>query len=125
MKGWQALQLIEVCRLPQRPSDVLQMRASGYGPKARLAFDVACVSFANQFERMRDETVERPAPEMKHRKPTVLAPKYSHRELLGFLGIEVKDRDAAAAMATGQGWMPVGDDDWAAVWGDEGAGEGD
>lgn len=122
MKGWQALQLIEICRLPQRPSDVLEMRQAGYGPKARLAFDAAVVGFVNQYERMRDETVERPAPETRNHKPTVLVPKYSQAELLAFLGIEARGQEAAAGAT---GWMPVGDADWAAVWGDETGAEGE
>lgn len=117
MKGWQAQQLVDVCRLPQRPSDVLEMRQAGYGPKARLAFDAAVIGFVTQFERMRDETVERPAPETRDHRPTVLAPRYSREELLEFLGLPVRGDRADAAY--GMEWAPVSESDWSTVWGED------
>jgi len=67
---------------------------------------------------MRQETVERPAPERKKARPTVRVPRYSEAELLAMLGI-----DAGAEPDAGLGAMPwfqaPTDDDWAAVWGDD------
>lgn len=118
MKGWQAMQLVELCRLPQRPSALLEMEAAGYGAKARLAFDLAVVSFANRFEALRQETVERPAPERKKSRPTVRVPKFSEAELLAMLGI-----DGGGGPEAGGGWSPtlgpLGDEDWDAVWGED------
>ena len=65
MRGWQAMQLVELCRLPQRPSDLLEMREAGYGAKARLALDLAVVSFANRFEALRQETAEEEAARLE------------------------------------------------------------
>jgi hypothetical protein len=97
------------------------MRESGYSGKARLAFDHAVVSFVNRFESLRQETVERPAPESGSRKPTIQVPKYTREELLGFLGIAIgagNDGEAAGGRWVDAG--PVQDEDWASVWDDEG-----
>ena len=112
------MQLVELCRLPQRPSGLLEMEAAGYGPKARLAFDLAVVSFANRFEALRQETVERPAPERKKSRPTVRVPKFSEAELLAMLGIDGGGRQEA-----GGGWsagpLTLDESDWDGIWGPE------
>lgn len=107
MSGWQALQLVEVARLPQRPSDLLEMREAGYGAATRLGFDLAVVSFANRFDDIRRETVERPAPDHRNRKPTVQVPKHTHRELLRMLGIVDDGSEASAAVG-----RSLTDSDW-------------
>ena len=116
------MQLMELCRLPQRPSGLLEMEAAGYGPKARLAFDLAVVGFAGRFEALRQETVERPAPERKKSRPTVRVPKYTEAELLEFLGIDGGGRRAADGGR--DEWLPtlgpLGDEDWDGLWGDDG-----
>lgn len=110
------MQIMELCRLPQRPSDLLEMRDAGYGPRARLALDLAVVGFANRFEALRQETVERPAPDHRNRKPTIRVPKYSERQLLEFLGIAV----GADRPATESAWsVPLTDGDWDALWGED------
>lgn len=112
------MQLVELCRLPQRPSELLEMREAGYGAKARLALDLAVVSFAGRFEALRQETVERPAPERKKGRPTVRVPKYSEAELLEMLGVDGGGRQEA-----GGGWSPTlnpTEADWDALWGEDG-----
>lgn len=76
------------------------MSAAGYGPNAMLAFDLACVGFDRAFTRMREETVEQPAPPReRNRRPTVRVPRYSEAELLAVLGIDAAD--AAPFTASG------------------------
>lgn len=98
------------------------MRDAGYGPRARLALDLAVVGFANRFDAMRQETVERPAPDHRNRKPTIRVPRYSEKELLEFLGIAV----GADRPATESAWsVPLTDGDWDALWGDDDGMDGD
>lgn len=75
------------------------MGAAGYGPNARLAFDLAAVGFDRAFARMREETVEQPAPRERNRRPTVRVPRYTEAELLAVLGIDPADAETYGATA--------------------------
>lgn len=92
------------------------MREAGYGAKARLALDLAVVSFANRFEALRQETVERPAPERKKARATVRVPKYSEAELLEMLGVG-QETGGGGSRTTGFVPNPT-EADWDALWGD-------
>ena len=94
------------------------MREAGYGAKARLALDLAVVSFANRFEALRQETVERPAPERKKARPTVRVPKYSEAELLAMLGVD--PGGGRRAEGGGMAFLPSPSEaDWDALWGED------
>lgn len=90
------MQIVDVARMPNRPSHLIGMHLQ-YDNDTCLGFDLAAVSFVNQFERMRDARVEVPAPELdgkRKRKPTKWVPQYTEEELMVFLGINPQAEDA-------------------------------
>ncbi len=88
---------MEVARLPQRPSDLLNMQRSGHSAWARLSLDLGFAAFDRRFRQLAEETELVDAPKRsKGARPQIPRPKHDRETLLRVLGIDPNDVDAAA-----------------------------
>lgn len=99
-RRWELLQLYRLAKLPQRPSNLIGLRESGYDAYTALAFDLAVVGFGEEFEAAQQATVDVPAPK-ERKRPTVPKAKYDAEDFRRFLGIpDVERYDATERVDT-------------------------
>lgn len=116
-RGWEALRIVQLAtRYSKMPDQVIYAGEAGWGYEARFSFNDAVTSYVEQFERMRDATIEKSEPR-PHSKPkyTKRVPKYSESELLQFLGIDPEDVAAKRVLEQAvpeSAWEALDDGDW-------------
>ena len=98
------MELIEVCRLPHRPSDVLEMKEAGVDAWDRLDFDLGCIGFAERWEREMKATEWGPeSPEeaaaRKRRSKWVEKRKRTTAWLMQKLGFNFSEKEEAKVRA--------------------------
>ncbi len=102
---------MEVARLPQRPSDLLNMQRSGHSAWARLSLDLGFAAFDRRFRQLAEETELVDAPKRsKGARPQIPRPKHDRAALLRVLGIDPEDERAAEMVA-----VSIAASDWDAI----------
>lgn len=59
--------ILELCQMPRRPSEVLELKEAGYTWAQRLDFDFGLLNFKNWYDALAQETMWVPASQDEHK----------------------------------------------------------